>query len=65
MDNPKKVAENLLLKMFDPWGVNFDSLSMQWSSASLINQQADQAREGNATLGQRASGLLNSTRTHN
>jgi hypothetical protein len=65
MDNPKKVAEKLLLKMFDPWGVNVDSLSMQWSSASLINQQADQAREGNATLGQRASGLLNSTRTHN
>jgi hypothetical protein len=65
MDNLKKVAEKLLLKMVDPWGVNVDSLSIQWSSASLINQQADQAREGNATLGQRASGLLNSTRTHN
>jgi hypothetical protein len=51
--------------MVGHWGVNVDSLSMQWSSASLINQQADQAREGNATLGQRASGLLNSTRTHN
>jgi hypothetical protein len=64
MDNPKKVAEKLLLKMVDPWGVNVDRLSMQWSSASLLNQQADQAREGNATLRQRASGLLNSTRTH-
>jgi hypothetical protein len=65
MDNPKKVTEKLLLKMVGSWGVNVDSLSIQWSSASLINQQADQAREGNATLGQRASGLLNSTRTHN
>ncbi len=64
MDNPKRVAEKLLLKMVDPWGVNVDRLSMQWSSASLLNQQADQAREGNASLGQRASGLLNSTRTH-
>jgi hypothetical protein len=65
MDTPKIVAEKLLLKMVDPWAVNVDSLSIQWRSASLINQKADQAREGNATLGQRASGLLNSTRTHN
>jgi hypothetical protein len=55
MDNPKKVAEKLLLKMVHPWGVNVDRLSMQWSSASLSNQHADQAREGNATLWQRAS----------